>query len=224
MTRYKSEMDTASRIRQAMALSADVKSGAELARRTYVDGKQLKDVTVRSYITGERNPPLHVCLALGKQLRVRGQWLYDGTGTREAPPPAEVKNADPITIVPLIDSVTAGKLATPSTQIPVERVPLLAFADLGSGDFFALRVEGGSMDRLSPNGSIIIVNRRERDLISGKCYVFSIRGETTYKRWQGDNPAYLEPFSTESFHKPIFVTGKRGFEVVGRVKRSVLDL
>ena len=36
--------------------------------------------------------------------------------------------------VPLLDSVTAGKLKSPSSQIPVEDVPLLAFADLGRGE------------------------------------------------------------------------------------------
>ena len=46
--------------------------------------------------------------------------------------------------IPLLDKVTAGKLKSSSSQIPVEDVPLLAFADLGRGDFFALTVEGDS--------------------------------------------------------------------------------
>ncbi len=83
------------------------------------------------------------------------------------------------------------------------------------------------MDRLSPDGSIIVVNRRDRELVPGRCYVFAIGGQTTYKRWQparGDDPAYLEPYSTDPIHKPIFIHRKRDFGVIGRVKRTVLDL
>lgn len=126
--------------------------------------------------------------------------------------------------VPLIDWVTAGKLTEPRSQIPVQDVPLLAFADLGRGDFFALKVEGTSMDRVSPEGSVIIVNRADREPVSGRCYVFAIRGETTYKRWHGGDPPYLAPYSWDASHQPIFVKRKRDLEIVGRVRRTVLDL
>lgn len=126
--------------------------------------------------------------------------------------------------VPLIDSVTAGKLTAPMSQIPIEDVPLLAFADLGRGEFFALKVEGSSMDRISPEGSVIVVNRADKTLVNGKCYVFNYRGETTFKQWHGGDPPYLAPYSTDPSHSPIFIKKKRDFEVIGRVKRSVLDL
>lgn len=130
--------------------------------------------------------------------------------------------------VPLLDTVTAGRLRSPSSQIPIEDVPLLAFADLGRGEWFALRVDdkgdGDSMNLVSPPGSIIIVNKADRELRNGKFYVFSIGGETTYKMWQDDEPPYLAPFSTNPIHKPILIKRKRDFEVIGRVKRTVLDL
>lgn len=128
--------------------------------------------------------------------------------------------------VPLLDTVTAGKLKTPSSQIPVEDVPLLAFADLGRGEFFALRLEddADSMDRLSPPRSILVVNKADRELRSGRCYIFSIDGETTYKMWQDGEPPYLAPYSTNPIHKPVFIRRKRDFDVIGRVKRTVLDL
>lgn len=125
--------------------------------------------------------------------------------------------------VPLISWVSAGRLADAQTQIPLEEAPLLTFAHLGQGDFFALRVEGDSMDRLSPDGSIIVVDRAERTLTKGRCYVFSVRGETTYKRWH-DKPPYLAPFSTNPSNEPIFVPKRSDFGVIGRVRRTVLDL
>lgn len=127
--------------------------------------------------------------------------------------------------IPLLDTVTAGKLRAPSSQIPVEDVPLLAFADLGRGEFFALTVQGDSMDRISPDGSVIVVNQADRTLVSGKAYVISQRGEATFKLWRPDPPRFA-PHSTNPVHEPIFVKSKTDAErmVVGRVKRSVLDL
>lgn len=125
--------------------------------------------------------------------------------------------------VPLLSWVSAGRLADAESQIPVEDVPLLAFADLGRGDFFALRVSGDSMDRISPDGSIIVVNRADRELVPEKPYVFLHRGETTFKLWRA-NPDHLAPHSWSGANKPIFLKGKKEFEVIGRVRRTVLDL
>lgn len=127
--------------------------------------------------------------------------------------------------VPVLDRVAAGKLKAPSSQIPLADVPLLAFADLGRGDFFALQVEGDSMDRISPDGSVIVVNQTDRTLVSGKPYVISQRGEATFKVWRSDPPRFA-PYSTNPIHEPIFVKSKADAErmVIGRVKRTVLDL
>jgi SOS-response transcriptional repressor LexA len=129
-----------------------------------------------------------------------------------------------LTLIPMLDSVTAGRLRAPTSQIPVEDVPLLAFADLGRGEFFALKVEGDSMDRYSPEGSTIVVNKADRTLISGKCYIFALRGQTTYKMWQGGETPHLAPYSTNPINKPIFFKRKADLEVIGRVKKSLLDL
>lgn len=201
---------------------ASIDSAAEVGRRAR---PPVNAVTMRAYVSkgaNARNPPLDVCNAIGKVLGVMGQWLFDGKGPRRPPPPAPPRDTT-ITHVPLLDSVTAGRLAQPASQIPVEDVPLLAFADLGAGDWFALKVEGDSMNKVSPDGSIIVVNRADTQLISGRCYVFSIKGETTYKRWQNGDTPYLESYSTETF-APIFPKSKKPLTVVGRVKRTVLDL
>jgi SOS-response transcriptional repressor LexA len=130
-----------------------------------------------------------------------------------------------ITHIPLLDTVTAGKLRSSSSQIPMGDSPLLAFADLGKGDFFALTVEGDSMDRCSPDGSIIIVNQADRTLVSGKAYVISRKGEATFKLWRADPPRFA-PFSTNPIHDPIFVNSKVEAEklVVGRVKLTMKNL
>jgi SOS-response transcriptional repressor LexA len=154
---------------------------------------------------------------LAAALRTTDAWLLSREGAEEAGP------AIALTRVPLLDWVSAGRLVPPSSQIPLEDVPYLAFADLGRGDFFALKVQGDSMDRVSPDGSTIVVNKAERELLNGGAYVFSLRGETTYKLWH-DDPAYLQPFSTNPVHAPIFFKRRKDFEVIGRVRRTMLDL
>lgn len=145
-------------------------------------------------------------------------------GAVELPPPVERK-ARELTRIPLLDSVPAGKLKQPISQLPVDEVPLLAFADLGRGDFFALTVEGDSMDRLAPDGATIVIDQADRTLISGKAYVLSDRGQVTFKVWK-PNPPRWAPASTNPVHEPIFVKSKDAAEkmVVGRVKRAVFDL
>lgn len=145
-------------------------------------------------------------------------------GAREAPPPPERRTRE-IIRVPLLDRVTAGKLRFPVSQIPVEDVPLLAFADLGRGDFFALTVEGDSMDRIAPEGATIVVNQADKTLVAGKPYVLSDRGAVTFKLWKPGPPRWA-PFSFNPLHEPLYVKSKEAAEkmVVGRVKRAVVEL
>lgn len=153
---------------------------------------------------------------LAEVLQKSQEWLL-------GQPVKAARGGTSIATVPLIEWVSAGQLAEPRSQIPMEDVPLLAFADLGRGDFFALRVTGDSMNRVSPEGSIIVVNRADKTLVSGKYYVFQHKGMTTYKVWRPGEPSYLEPDSTEK-HKPIFVNKKKDLEVIGRVRKTLLDL
>ena len=80
------------------------------------------------------------------------------------------------------------------------------------------------MDRVSPPGSIIIVDRNDKVLVSGKYYVFAIGGKTTYKTYMAGDPPYLAPYTTNPANPPIFIRKKSDIEIVGRVKRTLLDL
>lgn len=139
----------------------------------------------------------------------------------EIPPPPDRSE---FVRVPLIDSVTAGKLRQPLSQIEpgADSIPV---ADLGRGDFFALIVDGDSMNALVPNGARVIVDESDRGLVNGKPYVISFRGETSMKLWK-PNPPRFAPWSFNPLHEPVYVKSKEAAEkmVVGRVKRAVVDL
>jgi len=123
--------------------------------------------------------------------------------------------------VPIIAWVAAGDLADVTSQIP-EGTETIEISGLEPGDYFATRVSGDSMDRLSPPGSLILVNRAEREPIRGRRYVFARRGETTYKRFETD-PLRLEPESTNPSNKAIFPRSEEEWTVIGRVRITLFD-
>lgn len=143
-------------------------------------------------------------------------------------PLSEIENINgslaisPVLRVPLIAWVSAGA-AHDVDAIDSSSGELIGVADLPPGTYFATDVRGDSMDRVSPEGSRIIVNIDDVSLVSGRAYVFSIRGETTYKIFQRDPVLRLEPYSTNPAHRTIFLQS-RDWSVIGRVVRSYIDL
>lgn len=170
---------------------------------------------------GQDDAEVYATRFRGNGVKVSAQDILFGAPNPPPAPAAAVQSG--LIKVPLLDWVSAGRLGEAKAVIAGDGIPLLAFAGLGRGDFVALRVKGDSMDRISPEDSIIVVNRSDRQLVTGRYYVFSRRGEATYKRWHA-NPDYLAPFSTNPANEPIFIQNKKDFEVVGRVRRTILDL
>lgn len=130
--------------------------------------------------------------------------------------------------VPVLDYVSAGTLSAPASQIQIDDLPLMAVSGLGRrGEFFGLKVIGDSVDRIAPEGAIVIANRADRALMAEKLYVFLVGGETTIKLWQpasANSPAYLAPHSWNPTNKPIFFKRRSDVEVIGRIKRVIIDL
>lgn len=124
--------------------------------------------------------------------------------------------------VPLISWVSAGRLteAQQIDELLTDDVERIAVSGLGSGDYFALRVDGDSVNRIAPDGSIIIVDRTDRELFDKRFYVFAIGGEATFKRYRA-NPDRLEPYSYNPEHETIFPT--EDMRVVGRIIKAIVD-
>lgn len=79
---------------------------------------------------------------------------------------------------------------------------------------FALRVRGSSMNRVAPEGSVIVVDYEDRELVDKRLYVVRYGNEATFKRYRNTGgPERLEPDSSEP-HETIFPVD--GFEVIGR--------
>ena len=124
-------------------------------------------------------------------------------------------------VIPIVSNVSAGALMQP--DISDEQIGVIRVGELDPhGDWLAMRVDGDSMDRVSPPGSIILVNRKEKRLVPNACYVFSNGDDgVTYKRFR-PNPDRLEPVSTNPNHEPIFFEHEP--TVIGRVRKTILDM
>lgn len=139
-------------------------------------------------------------------------WIYEG-------------KADgifsPVLQVPKISMVSAGKLSLQEGILP-DGGDVIDMSALPPGNWVAFEVEGDSMDRVSPPGSLILVNIIDKTLVQNACYVISNEaGEATYKRYR-TNPVRFEPVSTNPSHEPIFPEGP--ISILGRVRRSVLPM
>ena len=145
------------------------------------------------------------------------QKLADALGVA----PSDLIESKPVADVPILSWVSAGMMARDDVQQDV--VGEIRMSDLDPrGEWVALRVEGDSMDRISPPGSLILVDLTDKALVPNACYIITDGdSQATYKRFRS-NPPRFEPVSTNPSHEPIFPDGEPA--VIGRVRRSLIDM
>jgi len=148
------------------------------------------------------------------------QWLLYG---RDPPDWAGGQDQRGSRTIPVIAWVAAGKFSDPDTQLPSDN-ETIEIGGLDPGDYFATRVRGDSMNRVANENALIVVNRADRELIKGRRYLFSCRGQTTFKRFGGKDPWRIEPESTNPAHETIFARGGEEWHVIGRVRLAINDL
>lgn len=166
----------------------------------------------RAAKTGREGVSTNTLMQLAPVLKTTAAWLLEGGGNRET------------ISVPLISWVAAGSFQIADQVMRDDDFKMLRLADLPHGDWIALQVEGDSMDRISPPASIILVDRSEKRLVTNACYIIGDGdGGATYKRYR-QSPARFEPVSTNTKHEPIFPDPGNMPTIVGRVRRTILDL
>ncbi|WAJ27573.1 XRE family transcriptional regulator [Antarcticirhabdus aurantiaca] len=127
--------------------------------------------------------------------------------------------------VPIVSWVSAGLM---HSQDPIRNVDVqrkVQISDLPPGDWMGLEVQGDSMDRIAPPGSIIVIDRKDIRPRDERFYVFGYDddgGGTTFKRFRSGDPPRLQPFSTNPDHETIYP--RNGLRVIGRVRRVITDL
>lgn len=133
-------------------------------------------------------------------------------------------DADSIEDVPLITWISAGEMQDADTVLDFKNFPTTPTVNLPAGDWIALRVglDNNSMNKISPPESVIFVNRRDKRLVANACYVITDeQGRATYKRYR---PGAKPPWQPASYDEVAPPTLEGAITVVGRVRRSVIDL
>lgn len=158
---------------------------------------------------------------LARALKVDPVWLRFGQGEMSND---EAPNRGVALDVPLISWVSAGPLEAVDAVEQYADAPRISGPDLDEGgDWIALRVQGDSMDRLSPPDSIIFVNRKDRRLVANACYVIADEdGSTSYKRYRPPNE--WAPVSTNPEHRSVKLQPGREPVIIGRVRKSLLSM
>lgn len=176
--------------------------------------------TIRNWRRGAM-PRIETLSLIAPALRTTPEWLAYEAGPEELD---DVPNTSSTLTVPKISWVSAGAFAASDAVMPTDDFEKIAVAGLPPGDWVALKVDGDSMDRISPPESIILVNRRDKRLIPNACYVIEDgEGGATYKRYR-QSPTRFEPVSTNPNHEPIFIEDGNIPRVFGRVGRSYIDM
>lgn len=122
---------------------------------------------------------------------------------------------------PLISWVQAGSFEEAADPYAPGGFEDQVMVEYERDSVIALRVRGASINRVAPDGAIIIVDYSLQELVPEKFFVIRVDGEATVKRFM-KNPDRFEPFSTEPDHPIVLPT--EGLYVVGRVIRVVLAL
>lgn len=122
---------------------------------------------------------------------------------------------------PLISWVQAGSLEEAFDPYALGGFEDEVMVEYDRDTIIALRVRGTSINRVAPDGAVIIIDYSLQELTAEKFFVIRVNGEATVKRFM-KNPDRFEPFSTEPDH-PIVLPAEDLY-VVGRVIRVVLVL
>lgn len=180
------------------------------------------DSLVKNMLGGKSsNPRMDSLQKISERLGYPAAHFIKGAGV-DAPPPSPPAKKSRTKVVPVISWVAAGRLAEPDTELPDE-TETIEISGLPAGDYFGTRARGDSMNRIAPDGALIIVNRAERELVRGRRYIFAHKGRTTFKRY-GVDPVRLEPESLNPDNDPIFPKEGESWDVIGRVRLVVAEI
>jgi len=156
-----------------------------------------------------------------RRYKVSLDWLLTGKGNMRAKGEDASENPE-VTHVPLISSVSAGQPFFQEGIDDFSDFPTIAAYDLPKGNWIALRVDGLSMNRISPPDSIILVNMADKELITNACYIImDEEGQVTYKRYCPHERPQFQPFSYQAIKPPAL---QGAITIIGRVRRTIIDM
>lgn len=185
---------------------------ADLSRRIGVN-----EGTISNYRKGKYEPKQIRLEEISKVLRVSISWLMGNDVPMELPLAQLVSSVK----IPVLGSVPAG--------IPIEAVQdILDYEEISpdmarSGEFFALRVKGDSMEPKISDGDIVIV-RMQETAENGETAVVMVNGnDATVKRFYKTETG-ITLISTNPNYPPFQYTPEQVEQLPVRVIGKVVEL
>lgn len=169
---------------------------------------------ISGWETGRTEPSRIDAMRIASRLGIPLREIENG------PASADTLLAQLIPYVPWVDVNTPQALGSVDLASRAESV---AVSDLPDGEWFATDVTNDRMDRISPEGSRILVNKQDRRLLPGRAYIFERDGQMIYGIYQAQPVPRIEPHSTNPLNKTVFLTDSDMWNVIGRVWRSYIE-
>lgn len=189
----------------------------QLALKSGVNVRSLNEII---YGKAKRVNPFHL-QKIAKALNIDYKELYKIVGYLDEDKNEIIGNIDlnlEYKKVPLYSSISAGYGACESDVIDYIALPMVnAF----SGDVFAVRVNGDSMEHTIENHSIVFI-KRDSEVANKKIGAFLLNNEALLKRYYiTDNGVFLRSDNRE--YPDIRVREHDDFIIVGRYIGSVIN-
>lgn len=185
--------------------------------------------SLANYERGDRIPNLDVLLAYRENLNVDLHWLLTGKGRmfdsrtqNEVLTP--ISAGDKLIQLPYLDQDIASGEACASSESPqfgplaVDR-DLLKDAEAAPEGCCLLKVKGDSMVPTMPEGSLLIVDRRQTNIEQGCVYVLLVGNVLVIKRarWLADGKLQLFSENQERYPTEVFeADAVADLNVIGR--------
>lgn len=198
-----------------------------LSQQNLADQLGFTKSRVSMYERGEREPAIETIEEIADYFNVDLDYL---TGRSDIPnrtqdialqkPPAISSiNLAHLQRIPILGRIAAG--------LPLyaeEQIDGYTFTDLNGGaEYFALRVQGDSMNAMGINDGYLIIVRRQEEVENGEVAVVMVGEENaTVKRfYAAENIITLLPQSTNPIHQPqIYDLSKISVKVLGKVVKA----
>lgn len=184
-------------------------SQQELAQMLYVN-----QTAVSQWERGVTNPSTDTVIALANIFGVSVDYLLGNSDYPGAPTPAGVQ-------IPVLGNVQAG--------LPISAVQdILDFEEItpelaATGEFFALRIKGKSMEPRMMEGDVVII-RQQDDADTGDTVVVLVNGdEATVKRLK-KRPEGIMLVPNNPTFEPLFYSNRDIAELPVRIIGKVVEL
>ena len=190
-----------------------------LTQKQFAEIFGMKQNSVSSYENGIRMPENKLLFEIANYFNVSGDWL---SGNDISNTTVKLyKNPNP-RYAPLLGTASAGTPESTDEFID-EMLEIPTFIKHEANYMFFIKVNGDSMNKLMPNGSVALILKSEhftKQPISGDIVVFKVDNDFCIKRFiETDTVVIFEPSSYSDEFKPlVYVKGSNiDIEIIGKV-------